>query len=66
VGDGLHGWPARDQTYLGNVAADHQCAGAMNSLIQRLLPVLTSLAAFAFVAAPHAANIIHTAGSNWN
>jgi hypothetical protein len=38
----------------------------MNSLIQRLLPVLTSLAAFAFVAAPHAANIIHTAGSNWN
>jgi hypothetical protein len=38
----------------------------MTALIQRLLPALTSLTVFAFVAAPAFKIVVGTAGGHWN
>jgi hypothetical protein len=38
----------------------------MTSLIQHLMPVLTSLAVFAFIATPAIKVAVHTAGGHWN
>jgi hypothetical protein len=51
---------------VGKAAGMYQSAVAMNSLIQRFLSVLTSLAVFAFVVAPHAATPRSHRRLNWN